>query len=160
MATPTSLPASFTAGQVLTAAEQNGIRGAFRVLQLFVQVLDTQQTSTTTTFADITGASVTITPQAASNKILIMSASALLSSGAAADTAIKFLRDATSIYSEVQAILASDTGGNYMSMHLDSPNTTSAITYKAQFNRNFGAGTIFSSIASTAGAFLVAEISA
>jgi hypothetical protein len=45
-------------------------------------------------------------------------------------------------------------------MHLDSPNSTSAITYKVQVNRNAGTGTVFSSIGGTAGAFLVAEISA
>jgi hypothetical protein len=33
MATPTNLPATFVAGNVLTAAQQNGLRGAFRVLQ-------------------------------------------------------------------------------------------------------------------------------
>jgi hypothetical protein len=34
MATPTTLPASFVAGSILTAAELNDLRGAFRVLQV------------------------------------------------------------------------------------------------------------------------------
>jgi hypothetical protein len=31
MATPTNLPASFVSGAILTAAQQNDLRGAFRV---------------------------------------------------------------------------------------------------------------------------------
>jgi hypothetical protein len=160
MATPTNLPAAFTVGQVATAAQMNDLRGAFRILQLDVKVLDTQQTTTSATFGDITGGSVTITPQSASNKILIVSTNALLASGNSADAGIRFLRDATNIYTEVAAIMNTNTGGNFMSMHLDSPNSTSAITYKVQVNRNTGTGTVFSSIGGTAGAFLVAEISA
>jgi hypothetical protein len=160
MATPTSLPAAQTSGNVLTAAYVNDLRGAFRVLQLDVKVMDTQESTTSATFADITGGSVTITPQSASNKILIVSANALLASGASADAGIRFLRGATNIYTEVAAIMDTNTGGNFMSMHLDSPNSTSAITYKVQVNRNAGTGTVFSSIGGTAGAFLVAEISA
>jgi hypothetical protein len=160
MATPTNLPAAFTVGQVATAAQMNDLRGAFRVLQLFVQVLDTQQTTSSATYGDITGGSVTITPQSTSNKILIISANALLASGANADVGIRFLRGATDIYTEVAAILAVNTGGNFFSMHLDSPNTTSATTYKVQVARTGGTGLVYSSIATTAGAFLVAEISA
>jgi hypothetical protein len=160
MATPTSLPASFTTGQVLTAAQMNDLRGAFRILQLSVAVMDTSQTSTTTTYVDITGASVTITPQATTNKILIVSANAFLASTNSADAGIRFLRDATNIYTEAPAIMAANTGGNFTSIYLDSPNSTSAITYKAQFNRTSGTGTVYNSIANTAGAFLVAEVSA
>ena len=46
MATPTTLPASFTAGQVLTAAQMNDLRGAFRVLQV-VQATKANTFSTT-----------------------------------------------------------------------------------------------------------------
>ena len=160
MATPTSLPSSFTAGDVLTAANMNNLRGAFRILQLSVAVMDTQQTSTTTTYTDITGASVTITPQATTNKILIVSSNAFLASVNKADAGLRFLRDATNIYTEIAAVLATDTGGNFTSIHLDSPNSTSAIIYKAQFARTSGTGTLYHSLAGTAGAFLVAEISA
>jgi len=160
MATQTSLPATAVAGDILTASYVNNLRGAFRVLQLFVSPMETEQTSTTTTYADITGGSVTITPQAATNKILIISTNALLAASSASDAGIRFLRGATAIYTEIAAVMGTNTGGNFMSMHLDSPNTTSATTYKVQFNRALGTGTIFSSINTTAGAFLVAEISA
>jgi hypothetical protein len=122
--------------------------------------MDTSQTSTTTTYADITGASVTITPQATSNKIVIVSANALLASTNSADAGIRFLRDATNIYTETAAVLAANTGGNFTSIYLDTPSSTSAITYKAQFARTAGTGTLFSAIAGTGGAFVVAEVSA
>lgn len=160
MATPTTLPATFVAGNVLEASQLNNLRGAFRILQLFCPVMDTSQSSTSATFVDITGGSVTITPQSTSNKILIVSVNALLASGGAADGSIRFMRDATSIYTEIAAVLATTTAGNFTSMFLDSPNSTSAITYKVQFARTGGAGTLFSSFAGTAGAFLVAEVSA
>ena len=161
MATPTNLPATATAGQVYTAANVNDLRGAFRVLQVFANVLDTQQTSTTTTFANITDGLITITPQAASNKILIISTNAFLASVNAADGGLRILRDATNIYTEFVAVLLGNSGGNFTSIVLDSPNTTSAINYQLQFARSAGStGTLYHSIASTAGAFLVAEISA
>ena len=73
MATPTTLPASFTAGQVLTASQMNNLRGAFRVLQ----VVSTTKTDTYTdssasgTLTTVTGLSATITPSATTSKILI-----------------------------------------------------------------------------------------
>ena len=45
MATPTTLPATFVAGNVLTAAQMNDLRGAFRVLQ----IVSTTKTDTFTT---------------------------------------------------------------------------------------------------------------
>ena len=43
MATPTNLPASFVAGAILTAAQQNDLRGAFRVLQVVQGTTTTAQ---------------------------------------------------------------------------------------------------------------------
>jgi hypothetical protein len=160
MATPTNLPAAATAGQVYTAANVNDLRGAFRILQLFSVVGNTQQTTTSATYGDVTGLSVTITPQATSSKILIISANHLLASGAVADAGIRFLRDATNIYTSVNAVLATNTGGSFVSVFLDSPASTSAITYKVQVNRTGGTGTVYSSIATTQSNLVVAEISA
>jgi hypothetical protein len=160
MATPTSLPASFVDNTSLHAASLNDLRGAFRVLQLFCLFLDGQQTSTTTTLVDMTGASVTITPQSTTSKILVISNSHFIASVASCAGQIRFLRGATNIYTEICAYMSGDTGGNFTSIFLDSPNTTSAITYKAQFARFSGSGTLFSNLGGSASAFLVAEISA
>ena len=70
MATPTTLPSSFTAGQVLTAAQMNDLRGAFRVLQVVSSTWTTAAINSTTTYAD-TGLTATITPSATSSKVLV-----------------------------------------------------------------------------------------
>jgi len=55
MATPTSLPASFTSGQVLTAAQMNNLRGGFRVLQVEQASLQVYFGSNSTAVVDATG---------------------------------------------------------------------------------------------------------
>ena len=72
MATPTALPATFTAGQVLTAAEQNGLRGAFRILQVASVFKADTFSFTSTSFVDVTGLSVSITPREATSQIICM----------------------------------------------------------------------------------------
>lgn len=160
MAAFTSLPASQTTGNVLTAAYMNDLRGAFRVLQLSSVQGNTQQTSTSATYADVTGLSVTLTPQATTNKVLIISTNSLLASANAADCGIRLLRGATDIFTSVQFIGAANTGASVTSIFLDSPATTSATTYKVQFNRNAGTGTVYSSITGTLSNLVVMEISA
>ena len=160
MAAFTSLPASQTTGNVLTAAYMNDLRGAFRVLQLSSVQGNTEQTSTSATYADVTGLSVTLTPQATTNKILIISTNSLLASANAADCGIRLLRGATNIFTSVQFIGAANTGASVTSIFLDSPATTSATTYKVQFNRNAGTGTVYSSITGTLSNLVVMEISA
>jgi hypothetical protein len=160
MATPTNLPAAATTGQVYTAANVNDLRGAFRVLQLFSVQASTQQTSINTTYVDITSATVTITPQATSNKILIVSTNSFLASVAAATAGLRILRGATSIFASAQALMSADTGGSFTTIYLDSPATTSATTYKIQFRRDSGTGTLYSNLGGTLSNLLVVEISA
>ena len=139
MATPTTLPASFTAGQVLTAAQMNNLRGAFRVLQVVFGQTDTVVSNSTSTYVDTT-LTATITPSSTSSKILVMvSQNGVSKSAANANNscAIAMLRGSTIISyistsaaytgTAVQNIVA--VSGNY----LDSPATTSATTYKTQF---------------------------
>jgi hypothetical protein len=137
MATPTSLPASFVAGQVLTAAEQNAIRGGFRVLQLdSVNVTAKTFSTTSTSFVNITGLTLTITPQSTSNKILIFSS---LNFGA--DSAIaaylSIARNGTIVGSGADASSVSLIPSNAVPqtcsfMFLDSPASVAALTYTIQ----------------------------
>ena len=154
MATPTTLPAAFTAGQVLTAAEQNALRGAFRVLQVVTATKTDTFTMASTTYADVTGLSVSITPSSATNKILVM---AQVSAMGSVNTALgygQFVRGSTAIGigdasgSRVQSTFVIPFGGVSSSlftespMFLDSPATTSATTYKIQI-RSENANTIY-----------------
>ena len=149
MATPTNLPASFVSGAVLTAAQQNDLRGAFRVLQVIQNTTATETTSSSGTPAD-TGLSATITPQSSSSTILVLVSQSGCSKSAGSGfnaLSLTLLRGATKIMD-----IASFVGyngnvateylnmGTISTMYLDSPNTTSATTYKTQFfqpNGNF-----------------------
>ena len=115
-----------------------------------LQVVSTNKTDTfasssiANTFVDVTGLSVSITPSSASNKILILATINHGVDGIRA-TALKLLRDSTAI--NIGTALGNRTaastvaiGQNYDSNRgqvssinfLDSPSTTSAITYKIQ----------------------------
>jgi hypothetical protein len=112
------------------------------VLQVVsVTKVDTFST-TSSSFVDVTGLSVSITPRSASNKILI---TGLISYGASGEVGMyRLVRDSTAICvgtaagnrvaATGQHRNANDSGdadsGNVN--FLDSPNTTSSVTYKIQ----------------------------
>jgi len=160
MATPTNLPAAQTTGNVLTSAYVNDLRGAFRILQLFSVQGAVSQLSTSATYVDATNMTVTITPQSNTNKILIISSDSILASSASADGGIRIMRGATNIFTSVQCIGVANSGGSYTTTFLDSPATTSATTYKIQFNRDAGTGNLYHSITNTLSNLIVMEISA
>lgn len=167
MATPTTLPASFTAGAVLTAAQMNDLRGAFRVLQVVSANYSTQTTNSTTTYAD-TGLTATITPSATSSKILVLVHQAgVVKGGANAATCcdLLLLRGATGISTFGYAVgYTNSTADNYVgsqtSMYLDSPATTSATTYKTQFKNQQNAAGVTVQIGSSQSNIVLLEISA
>ena len=115
-----------------------------KILQVVYASYGTQVTVASTTYTD-TGLSATITPSSASNKILIMAAQNGYSTRNNTDMGfgLRLLRDSTQIF----APALSNYGSAYISVggatqagilalvpvdYLDSPNTTSAITYKIQ----------------------------
>ena len=139
MATPTTLPATFTAGQVLTAAQMNDLRGAFRVLQVVSATARTPVSNSTNVYSD-TGLTATITPTSATSKILVMYSQngGFKSNGSANNRlSVRLLRGAT----QIQDFQDVGFTGTALNLHvasisaqvLDSPNTTSATTYKTQF---------------------------
>ena len=153
MATPTALPASFTAGDVLTAANMNLLRGAFRILQVVSTTKDDTFTSASTSFVDVTGVSVSITPTSASSQVLVVltlngcndiGTSALNFRLDRGGTAIAIGATAGSrdqVSGNINLASSSSMGARTI-VYLDSPATTSATTYKLQA-RNTGAGTLF-----------------
>jgi len=139
MATPTTLPAAFVSGNVLTAAQLNDMRGAFRVLQVVSAEYAVQATSTTTTFAD-TGLTLAITPSSTTSKVLVQITQAYGrdDGNSLNSVGLKLFRGATDL-----GIFATRAGftntaiyqaGTVAYNYLDSPVTTSATTYKTQFN--------------------------
>jgi hypothetical protein len=167
MATPTNLPAAQTTGAVLTAAYMNDLRGAFRVLQVVQGTTSTSVSNSTSTFAD-TGLTATITPQSATNKILVIVAQQGGTKSAANDQnriALRLMRGATAISSiagsagytntALQLRIATCTG-----VYLDSPSTTSATTYKTQFNNVANDASVSFQIDSENSTITLIEISA
>jgi hypothetical protein len=139
MATPTNLPAAFSVGDVLTSANMNLLRGAFRILQVVTAGYDTIVTNNTGSFVD-TGLTATITPQSTTSKILVIVSQTFSKSAGNAANAVKsnIVRGATSIFAPQNAALYTGTavdlvGPSMAAIVLDSPATVSATTYKTQF---------------------------
>ena len=155
MATPTTLPATFVSGDVLTAAQMNDLRGAFRVLQVkSTTVAAITATTSSDQFNDITGLTVSITPQSTSSKILVMVNMNTGSNGSVDDTWYNMNRNGAPINqgsggtttSTLTYRFSYDGAGaqsfqiaNLASMFLDSPASTSALTYNMTWRTRVGA---------------------
>jgi hypothetical protein len=165
MATPTNLPASFSSGAVLTAAQQNDLRGAFRVLQVVTATYATFAAHNTTSYSD-TGLTASITPQATTNKILVMAFNNGCVRGAENASnalSLQLLRGATQI-SEVKDWGGTSTTllqlGTVHMQVLDSPASTSALTYKVQGKNALATSTVGTQYQSTTSTLVLMEISA
>jgi len=118
-----------------------------------LQVVSTAKTDTTSTtsgsFADISGMTLSITPAATSSKILLL-VQTYICGGSTANQPINLLRDSTVIGVADPAAdytmpfrQSADAQNQYQmfllnTTFLDSPSTTSATTYKLQWKTNSG----------------------
>jgi hypothetical protein len=179
MATPTTLPSSFTAGQVLTAAQMNNLRGAFRVLTVNQATKTDTFSTTSTSFTDITGLSITITPQSNTSKFLLIANLNFGNNGPdrtdfafTGGNSATFIGDTASTRSRVgseSSTASASAMGNSIMMYLDSPATASAVTYKVQM-RSYSGGTMYvnrsftdtdsANFARAASSLIILEISA
>jgi len=159
-------PASTSGGanRVLTLPDINSTVDttgrAGNILQVVQTVkTDTATTTSTNTFVD-TGLSVSITPSSASNKILV-TANLNFSAGDMQNIAWRLVRGSTDLYMGDAASNRTRASGavrvstnqdaehqNCTSIFLDSPNTTSATTYKVQWCRTYSTSTIYMNRAS------------
>jgi hypothetical protein len=165
MATPTPLPGDFSPGQVLTAAEMDGLRGAFRVLQVIYGSTTTEVINNTSTLADST-LTATITPQATSSKVLVLIAQQFFKNNANAENRldVRTFRGATQIATTGQLFLYTSTldfmQATYSLCLLDSPATTSATTYKTQFSNPNNTAAVRAQISNALSTIILMEISA
>ena len=118
------------------------------VLQVVHFGYSANASNSTTTFAD-TGVTATITPSSASSKILILISMIGLEKGngvGANSHAFQILRGATIVrlYANYVGYTASATSNLYTSAfnYLDSPASTSALTYKVQFKNMVAAAVV------------------
>ena len=167
MPTPTALPSSFTAGDVLTAANMNLLRGAFRILQVVYGSSSTSTSSSTNVFVD-TGLSVAITPTLSSSKVLAFVNMADCSKDTGnTGLSLRLVRTSTTILEFAgDACFTNNTSrndvGSVSCVFLDSPATTSATTYKVQMRSSFNTAAVFVSRGSTASlsTMVLCEVSA
>jgi hypothetical protein len=160
-----------TTGQVLTVA--GGIPswatpagGGGKVLQVVQGTSTAYGSSTSGTYAD-TGLSATITPSATSSKILVLVAQHIAAQGNGSNhgmVALNLVRTSTQIqemnYNCGLVSNAFTLGVPAALTYLDSPNTTSATTYKTQFMRPTGSGTAIVNNGSNPAAIVLIEIGA
>jgi hypothetical protein len=165
MATPTTLPAAFVAGNVLTAAQLNDLRGAFRVLQVVSATTTTETSSATNVFVDTT-LTVTITPSSTSSKILVMvSQNGCIKFSSDTELTLKLLRGATDLATfctkgGLTSSAANNGFGSASHVYLDTPATTSATTYKTQMRSQANTATVRTQDSSAQSGIVVMEISA
>ena len=147
--------------QVLPVLQTNGsgvlsFAGVSASAGQVIQVLSTTKTDTfstaSTSFVDVTGLSVSITPSSASNKILIIAN--VYGNNTGQYSFARLMRDSTEIcIADTNSSNVRSSFANYYTAddaglvaggqnHLDSPATTSSITYKIQVTTG-GAGTIY-----------------
>jgi len=178
MATPTALPASFSPGQILTAANLNLLRGGFRILTVNGVTKTDTFSNASTSFVDVTGLSLTITPQSNTSKFILVASIQAASNNdrvwfkfAGGNTA-SYVGDAAGSRVQVgmeifnASAAGSDSG---IMLYLDSPATATAITYKVQtasysggtqyVNRSF-TDTNSANFARSASTFTLLEVSA
>ena len=126
---------------------------ASKIAQVLSTALTTTFTTSSTSFTDITGLSVAITPTLNTSKILVMVQLSASQDVGVNQAAARLVRDSTAIDigdaagSRTSALnqvrgQATDTPIVLPATFLDSPATTSAITYKMQ-GINLSAGTFY-----------------
>jgi hypothetical protein len=116
-----------------------------------LQVVSTTKTDTftmaSTTFADVTGLSVSITPKSTTSKIIVLPYVVGGATGAVVEQQLRLMRDSTPIAigdaagSRQRLTFAIqprdvDSVAAATPIFVDSPNTTSALTYKIQTRGN------------------------
>ena len=140
----TSIPAANIVGLATAGFSRSG--GFGKILQV-VQTVKTDVTSfssnSSSTYADISGMSASITPSSSSNKILVSFVINVSTSTSDRNNSIKLLRGSTAICvgtegTSLNVTMADKTFSNKYMMNfthqfLDSPSTTSATTYKLQW---------------------------
>lgn len=114
-----------------------------KVLQVVGATSSTEQSTTSTSYIDITNLTVSITPSATTSKVLILYTDTTMTNRSndvsSGNVFIQLLRDSTSVAIKEGGFYDAAGGNGSKSLyngealiHLDSPSSTSAITYKIQ----------------------------
>ena len=113
---------------------------AGKILQVKQTTKSNTFETTSSSYIDIPDLSVSITPASTSNKILFISSVNFGANQTGQHNFYQVMRDSTTISATAQSIRSSDTAvvHSYSSIILDSPSSTSALTYKIQVKPESG----------------------
>ena len=165
----------FTAGEVLAAADLNDTFAAKlnlaggKILQIVRATDATARSTTSTSPTDVTGMSVTITPQKSDSAVLLLAsfnASVSATSGAGAYGKFKITDSSNNNISGAQEKLFGSTTVNVISISnmslfaYSTPATTSATTYKLRFWTDNVAATVTCGNDVSTGQMYAIEVSA
>ena len=164
LSTASSIASSKLTG-ALPALDGSALTGVGKVLQVVMGTTNTAASTGSATYTD-TGLSATITPSATSSKVLAMVNQPLTVSSAtsaARDGGFRLVRDTTDL---IQGMAEIDIDANNLfkmpaynaQMYLDSPNTTSATTYKTTFRVNAGTSDIYAQQHGATSSIILMEI--
>ena len=146
----------FTAGEVLAAADLNDTFAAKlnlaggKILQIVRDTDTTDRTTTSTSFVDVTGMSVTITPQKSDSALLIIATGQANMTSTTAASVLGHYQIADSSNNGVSGgnfgifgnfNYSGTTPGNHTPLFMmayATPATTSAVTYKLRFRIDSG----------------------
>ena len=153
-------------GAVTSAKLASGVGG--KVIQVVQGTTTTSVSNTSTSYAD-TGLTAAITPSATSSKILVFVNQHVVffSSGNAAGGSLQLLKGSTVIYSGDAAyeIYIKATGSSAIQYYgrrnlnyLDSPSSTSELTYKTQAKNYLGSTSLTSQVDSIESTITLMEI--
>ena len=117
--------------------------GIIQVVQTFKSDVTSLTSNSSSSYSDISGMSVSITPTSTSSKILVSFVACVSTNSSDRNNSIKLLRDSTDICkstagSSLNATIIDKTFSdkyimNFTQTFLDSPSTTNATTYKLQW---------------------------
>jgi len=165
MATATNLPAAAVAGDILTAAYVNNLRGAFRVLQVVAGNTSTQTGKSSGTYGTTT-LSASITLQSTSNKVLVMYTQQCSTDTSGAQLGLRLVQrigaSDTVIQTNTYAMYNSAGGmyGIYAQNILVSPSSVSALTFFTEMALTGGSGNVYTQTGSSSSNIILMEISA
>lgn len=137
-----------SSGQILNVSGGIPAWTTPKVVQIVNSTTSTQVISGSSTFAD-TNLTATITPTSASNKILVfVNQNGVAKYNSNTQMQIRLLRGATVIlnldsFAAATGNTNTNNVGSVSCVYLDSPGTTSATTYKTQFNSLANVGSTY-----------------
>ena len=123
--------------------------GGGKLLQIVNAHTASTVTSNSTTYVD-SNLTASITPSATSSKVLVLIQQTMRKSAADTKGNVRVYRDSTEIGGTIAGREIGDTddsgsnsvGTGFSYSFLDSPSSTSSLTYKTQFNNGDGTGTV------------------